>query len=46
VDGAVGAATGRLTLPVPAGPGMGPPPDRAFLESVTTRRVVVQAPDA
>ncbi|HEY5108073.1 MAG TPA: o-succinylbenzoate synthase [Acidimicrobiales bacterium] len=46
VDGAVGGATGRLTLPVPAGPGMGPPPDSAFLESVTTRRVVVQAPDA
>ncbi|HEX7443173.1 MAG TPA: o-succinylbenzoate synthase [Acidimicrobiales bacterium] len=44
--GGIDARSGHLTFPVPAGPGLGPAPDRSLLEPWTVRRVPVSAPTA
>ena len=42
--GRIDARSGHRTFPVPAGPGLGPSPDQALVESWTVRRVAVPTP--
>jgi O-succinylbenzoate synthase len=41
VPGEVDGTTGRLSLPVPTGPGLGPAPDQELFRAFESHRVVV-----
>jgi O-succinylbenzoate synthase len=46
VSGGIDPAAGRLVLPVPAGPGLGPAPDTALLDRWSVRRIVLSGAGA
>jgi hypothetical protein len=45
VPGMIDARSGLLSVPVPAGPGMGPVPDLALVEPWVVRRMVLDVPE-
>ena len=46
VPGTIDAISGRLFVPVPSGPGMGPSPDPDLIEPLVVHRVVLDVPGA